>query len=209
MALSSDRLALLRAALADKGLAAPRARAIPRRAEGSRAPLSFAQERLFFLELYQPGTALHNDTIAVRIEGALDPRRLAGALAGVQARHEILRTTFELAASGPEQRVHAPGPPPLRLLDLSTERAHEASVRARGLAAEEARQPFDLERAAPWRVLLARLGERDWLLVLTMHHLVSDGATVGLLFDELSRAYDCGEAAPSPLALQFGDYAAW
>ena len=207
MALSSDRLALLRAVLADKGLATPRTRVIPRRAARARAPLSFAQERLYFLELYQPGTALYNDCVAVRIEGALDPERLARALAVVQARHEILRTTFALAGDGPEQRVHEPGPPPLARLDLSD--TSDAALRVRSLAAEEARTPFDLERQPPWRVLLARLGAADWLLVLTMHHIVSDGATMGLFFDELSAAYASGASALAPLDLQFGDSAAW
>jgi hypothetical protein len=206
MALSSDRLALLRAVLAEKGLAAPHARAIPRRAAAERAPLSFAQERLFFLELYQPGTPLYNDCVAVRVQGVLDPERLARALAAVQARHEILRTTFALAGAGPEQRVHEPGPPPLSRLDLSG--ASDAAVRARSLAAAEARTPFDLERAPAWRVLLARLAPDAWLLVVTMHHIVSDGATLGLLFDELSAAY-ATDAGLAPLALQFGDYAAW
>ena len=207
MALSRDRLALLRAVLADKGLAAPRARAIPLRATRARAPLSFAQERLFFLELYRPGTALYNDCVAVRIEGPLDPRRLAQALADVQARHEILRTSFVLAGSGPEQRVHPPEAPPLSELDLSA--TNDAAVRVRSLAAEEARTPFDLERGPPWRLLLARLGPEEWLLVLTMHHIVSDGASVGLFFDELSAAYAAPAASPAPPAVQFGDYAAW
>lgn len=218
MALSSDRLALFRAALAGKGLAAPRAQAIPRRSQRTRAPLSFAQERLFFLELYQPGTALYNDCVAVHIEGALDPDRLARALGRVQARHEILRTTFVLAKDGPEQRIHEAGagdvPAPLRTLELTgTHDTHEA---ARVFAREEAAQPFDLGQAPPWRVALARLGATEWQLVLTMHHIVSDGATMGLFFDELARAYDRDESATrahEPAAatseLQFGDYAAW
>jgi len=205
--LSSDRLALLRATLAKKGLAAPSASVVPRRMERERAPLSLAQERLFFLELYQPGTALYNDTVLVSIECALDRARLTQALARIQERHEILRTAFTLPASGPEQRVHPPGPLPLRWADLRGE--HEAFELARALAYEDARAPFDLEQPGQWRMTLARLDQSHWVLALTMHHILSDGESMGLFFDELSSLYaDEGESL-APLAVQFGDYAAW
>ncbi|MSR62140.1 MAG: hypothetical protein EXS08_06825 [Planctomycetes bacterium] len=201
--LTSERLALLRATLAAKGVAQPHAGAIPRRADAARAPLSFAQERLFFLELYQPGTALYNDAVLVRIEGALDVERLRAALALVQQRHQILRTSFALTGQGAEQRIQHSVAPPLEVLDVVDE------AEARAHAAAEARRPFELERAPLWRVLLARRGPELAWLVLAMHHIVSDGASLGLFFDELTRAYDGGPAALAPLVLQFGDYAAW
>lgn len=211
MALSSDRLALYRATLAGKGLAAPRAQGIPPRRERARAPLSFAQERLFFLELYQPGTALYNDCVAVHVEGALDAGRLARALGRVQARHEILRTTFVLGKDGPEQRIHEAGagdiPAPLRTLELVG--SHDTREAAHAFAREEAARPFDLERAPPWRVALARLAATEWRLVVTMHHIVSDGATMGLFFDELGRAYAAEDAPAASPEVQFGDYALW
>jgi hypothetical protein len=204
--LSDDRLALLRAVLAGKGRSLPQP--IPRRVDPSRAPLSLAQERLYFLELYDPGTALYNDGIAVAIEGPLESQRLARAVAAVQERHEILRTTFHLAGEGAEQRIHAAGTGGARLfrtMDLGgTDGAGDAG---RTLAEEEAARPFDLEREPPWRVVLARLGAERWLLVVTIHHIVSDGASMGLLFDDLSAAY--AGTPRAPLALQFGDYASW
>jgi condensation domain-containing protein len=204
--LSSDRLALLRAALAEKGLAAPRAGALPRRATRGRAPLSSAQERLFFLELYEPGTALYNDALRVTLAGPLEPARLARAVADVAARHEILRTGFALGAEGPEQRIFEGNGecsvPELRVLGPL---ADEAGALA--LAHAEACRPFELEQP-PWRVALAPLGEERWVLVLTMHHILSDGASMGLFLDELAARYS-GGAAPAPLALQFGDFAAW
>src|SRR5262245_44560374 len=167
--LSSDRLALLRATLSQKGLAAPSARVVPRRTERASAPLSLAQERLFFLELYQPGTALHNDTVLVSVECALDRARLTGALERIQERHAILRPAFTLAADGPEQRIHPPGPLPLRWVDLRGE--HEAFELARALAYEDARAPFDLAQPGQWRMTLARLEDGHWVLALTMHHI--------------------------------------
>jgi hypothetical protein len=202
MALSRERLALYRAALAGKGLAAPRAPLVPRRADATRAPLSFAQERLFFLELYEPGTALYNDCVSVHVEGELDVTRLARAFQALQARHEILRTTFALGATGPEQRVHAPSslPAPLRVFEVEPEGAS-------AFAASEAARPFALESAPPWRAALARLGAHEWRLVVTMHHLLSDGATMGILFDELAELY--AQRALGAPELEFGDYAAW
>lgn len=204
---SSDRLALLRAALAEKGLATPCATGIPRRAERGRAPLSEAQQRLFFLELYEPGTALHNDAVLVWIEGDLDPERLMRAVASVAERHEILRTTFTLSGNGPVQCIHPALAGTTRTLDRR--RADDAREAARALAREDARRPFDLEQAPPWRLTLVRLGEREWALALTLHHLLSDGASMGLFFDELSHLYAGEGARLTPLAVQFGDYAAW
>lgn len=205
--LSGDRLALLRATLTAKGLPAPGARLVPRRTERERAPLSLAQERLFFLELFQPGTALYNDAVLVSVESALDRERLTHALARVQARHEILRTSFVLASDGPEQRIHSPGPLPLRWVDLREE--NEAFELVRALAYEDARAPFDLAQPSQWRMTLARLGPSHWVLALTMHHILSDGASMGLFFDELSALYAHEHAELEPLAVQFGDYAAW
>jgi hypothetical protein len=207
--ITRDRLALYSAALAEKGLRAPLAAPVPPRAERVRAPLSRAQERLFFLELYEPGTPLHNDAVAVRIEGVLDEVRLARACLAVAERHEILRTSFVLAAEGPEQRIHplheARAPFAVRELAGSGAPLAEAHLAARA----EARRPFELDQAPLWRASLLRLGPEDALLVVTMHHLVSDGASMGLFFDELAQAYAAPQAQPAPLAVQFGDYAAF
>jgi hypothetical protein len=207
--ITRDRLALYSAALAEKGLRAPRAAPIPLRAERTRAPLSRAQERLFFLELYQPGTPLYNDALAVRIEGELDEVRLARAAQAVAERHEVLRSSFVLAGAGPEQRIHAPGElaGALAVRDLAA--SDEPRAAARRAASEEARRPFDLERGPPWRATLLRLAPGEALFVLAMHHIVSDGASMGLYFDELAAAYADPRAARAPLAVQFGDYAAF
>jgi len=206
--LSPERLALLRRALAARGLGAPCAAPIPLREERATAPLSFAQERLYFLEAFQPGTPLHNDALVLRIDGALDPSRLAGALGALQGRHEILRTSFELAGDGPRQRIHDACELPLRRVDLAP--TSDAEERAAELVRAHARVPFSLERAPLWRWLLVRLDESHAWLACAMHHLVSDGATFGILLRELEELYeDPGAATARAPSLQFGDYAAW
>ncbi|HEX6884919.1 MAG TPA: condensation domain-containing protein [Planctomycetota bacterium] len=206
--ITRDRLALYSAALAEKGLRPPVAPPLPLRADRTRAPLSRAQERLFFLELYEPGTPVHNDAVAVRIEGALDELRLWRAFQAVAERHEVLRTAFVLGPDGPEQHVHAPAEARPVLAARDCAGAGDALATARRLAVEEARRPFALEQAPLWRATLLRLGPADALLVVTMHHLVSDGASMGLLFDELAQAYAEPQARRAPLAAQFGDFAA-
>ncbi len=208
---SAQRLALLRAMLAEKGLGAPRASGLPLRADRSVAPLSFAQERLFFLEHYEPGTALYNDGMAVHVRGALDPELVRLALAEIVRRHEVLRTSLELGPNGPEQRIHDELDLPLWFADLRA--GPDPRGEAERIAGEDARAPFALERAPLWRATLARTAEQEWLLSFAMHHIISDGASYGILFRELSGLYAAlGAGGPPPLpelGVQFGDYCAW
>ena len=207
---SAERLALLSALLRAKGLATPCAGAIARRTDPARAPLSFAQERLYFLELYEPGTALYNDALRVELEGELDLAALERALTRMVERHEILRTALALEHSGPVQRIEPACALPWTVTDL----AHEPDPPARvaELARAEAAQPFELETAPLWRLRLFVLAPARHALVLTMHHAVSDGASMGVFFDDLSALYalesGATEAELAPLAFQFGDYAA-
>jgi hypothetical protein len=203
--LSRDRLALLRAALAAKGLSAPCSALIPRR-EGAAAPLTSAQERLYFLELYQPGTALYNDTIAVRIEGPLDVERLQRALQRIQARHEVLRCHIRLAGDGARHEFEESCGLPLRVLQLERDGPGKSAL---AVAEQDARTPFDLENGPAWRALLVADGAEDWLLAVTMHHIISDGVSMGLFCDELASLYAADGDCLDALAIQFGDYATW
>jgi len=207
---SPERLALLSAMLREKGLSAPRAGVLPRRADPARAPLSFAQERLYFLELYEPGTALYNDTLRVDLEGELDDDALARALTRLVERHEILRTSLVLEGGGPLQRIHPSVALPWTVTDLSTE--PDPLARAAELARQEAARPFELEQAPLWRLRLLRLAPARHVLVLSMHHVVSDGVSMGVFLDDLSdlHALESGarERELEPLPFQFGDYAA-
>ncbi|MFV0126202.1 amino acid adenylation domain-containing protein [Streptomyces sp. HMX112] len=181
------------------------------RAEGA-LPLSFAQRRLWFLEQLDPGTARYHVPCAVRLRGPLDMEALRHALAGVVRRHETLRTTFSQEGGVPRQTVHEPGPVPLRVEDVSA--AADPQAQARERVADELSRPFDLGDAAPpWRILLVRTGADDHVLCVVLHHLISDGWSLGVLLRELSvlyRAFDEGAPSPLPdLPVQYGDFAVW
>ena len=179
---------------------------VPRQTSGP-APLSFSQERLWFLDRFDPGLGAYNLPLAVRLRGPLDPGALAAALGEVSRRHEALRTTFAEVAGEPVQVVSRLAPPPLPVVDLSglpaPARAAEAEQRAR----EEARRPFDLRRGPLARWVLLALGSEEHVLLAAFHHIVSDGGSMGVLLSELSALYR-GALLPA-LPVQMGDYAAW
>jgi amino acid adenylation domain-containing protein len=190
-----------------------------RRAAGD-LPLSFAQQRLWFLDRLEPGSALYSVPAAFRCSGPLRPARLARALEAVVARHEALRTTFPAPACGgePVQRI-APPPPegpgvPLPVVDLSALPEARRAPAVRALAEAEARRPFDLAAGPLLRALLVRSAPDDHLFFVNQHHIVSDGGSLGVFVAELAAAYGgggpdgSGEALP-PLPVQYADYAAW
>jgi amino acid adenylation domain-containing protein len=188
-----------------QGLAAPPIRPVTREVD---PPLSFAQERLWFLERLQPGTATYNVPLAVAFAGPLDPAALEAALLGVVARHEALRTRFPVSPEGqPVQRI---APPPEHILprvDLDALPGPEREAEARRLAAEEAARPFDLEHDLPLRACLVRRGPADHLALLTLHHIASDAWSAGVLVRDLAALYR-GEALPE-LPVQYADFAVW
>ncbi|MFL5538401.1 MAG: condensation domain-containing protein, partial [Longimicrobiaceae bacterium] len=183
------------------------------RADRDGAPLSFAQERLWFIDRLQPGSATYNIPVARRLGGALDEVALERALGEIVRRHEALRTTFAEADGSPVQVIAPFGGFTLRLDDLSglADADREAEVRRR--ATEEAMRPFDLTAGPLFRAALLRLGAEDHVLLLSMHHIVSDGWSMGVLSREVSAlyaAYREGRESPLPeLAVQYADYAAW
>ncbi|HSL83902.1 MAG TPA: condensation domain-containing protein, partial [Thermoanaerobaculia bacterium] len=195
--------------------------AIPRRAGPGPAPLSFAQERLWFLDRLTPGDASYNIARALRIEGPLDAAALAGALAAATRRHEVLRTRFDASGGRPVQVPDLP-PAPLPLVDLrglAGTRGVEEAAAALGRA--ESRRPFDLARGPLLRAALLLLGERNGrqarVLLLTLHHSVADGRSMPVLYRDLETAYrrlaapGAGEppAELPPLPLQYADFAVW
>ncbi|MFP5285931.1 MAG: condensation domain-containing protein, partial [Thermoanaerobaculia bacterium] len=184
---------------------------VPR--DGGPLPLSFAQERLWFLDQLEPGTPTLNMPAALRVREALDLPALARALAEAARRHESLRTTFGSAEGTPFQRIGPPVPVPLPLIDLGGLEASAARHEAGRLETDEYRLPFDLARGPLLRARLVRERPEDWTLLLTLHHIVSDGWSMGLLGRELGalyRAFAAGEPSPlPPLPVQYADYAAW
>jgi amino acid adenylation domain-containing protein len=177
------------------------ARVVPR---SGPAPLSYGQQRLWFLDRLVPGSPAYNVQQVLALPEPLDVPALRAALTGVVRRHEILRTVYASTDSGPAGRVLPAGPVPLPEADLTAHADQDHAVRA--AADDEARLPFDLAEGPLLRARLLRLAERS-ALVLTMHHIVTDGWSLGLLVDELTALYH-GRTLPEP-TLQYGDYAAW
>ncbi|HEX9937525.1 MAG TPA: amino acid adenylation domain-containing protein, partial [Longimicrobium sp.] len=176
-------------------------------------PLSFAQERLWFIDRLEPGSAVYNLTMARRLGGVLDQAALERSLGEIVRRHASLRTVFAEADGSPVQVIAPFGGFTLPVDDLSglAEADREAAVSRR--AGEVARQPFDLAAGPLFRAVLLRLGEEDHVLLLVMHHIVSDGWSMGVLDRELSAlyaAYREGRESPLPEpGVQYADYAAW
>ncbi len=183
---------------------------VPR--EGS-LPLSFAQQRLWFIDQLEPGSPLYNVPAALRVEGPLDGGVLALCLGEIVRRHEALRTVFAAPQGWPVQVIQSPAPIELPVVDLSSlpESAREDLVPA--LAAVEAGRPFDLARGPLLRALLLRLAERDHAVVLTLHHIASDGWSMGILVREVATLYPAfADGRPSPLPelpVQYVDFTAW
>jgi hypothetical protein len=207
--LSPEKRALLVARL-KKGDAGA---GIPRRRDAAQWPLSFAQQRLWFLDQYEPGSPLYNVPSAFRMRGPLDARALERSLEEIIRRHETLRTTFPTSEGRAVQRVSPPAPPALQRLDLAALPPDEREARAEQIASEEARLPFDLSVGPLLRLLLLRLSEEEHVLLLSMHHIISDGWSVGVLLGELSQlygAYASGRPSPLPeLPIQYTDFAVW
>jgi amino acid adenylation domain-containing protein len=175
-----------------------------------RAPLSFAQQRLWFLDRLDPGSAAYNLPVAVRLRGALSPAALAGALAGLVRRHEVLRTTYllEEEAAEPVQVVAlAAEPAPLPLVDLAGLPIGEREAEARRRVEEEAGRPFDLENGPVLRALLIRLAPEEHLLAATLHHIAGDGISLEILIGEVGLLYQ-GEVLEA-LPVQYPDFAVW
>ncbi len=173
-----------------------------------RVPLSFAQQRLWFIAQLEGPSAAYNSPVALRLEGDLDPAALAAALTDVVGRHEVLRTVFQAADGEPFQQVLAIGDLGRLLLTAEASAGELPGVIA-GLAAE----PFDLARQIPVRATLLSAGPSVRVLVLVIHHIATDGWSTGVLARDLAVAYAarCAGQVPSwvPLPVQYADYARW
>jgi amino acid adenylation domain-containing protein len=169
-------------------------------------PLSFAQQRLWFLEQLEPGAA-YNVPVALEIEGVLDAARLEAALNAVIARHEALRTRFVAIDGTPAQEVLAERPVAFAHVDLTGSDPARAADDVRDRMAGLAARPFDLAAQPLLRAALVTLAGSRHVLLLSIHHIVIDGWSMGVLLRELGALYQ-GERLEPP-ALQYADYAAW
>ena len=176
-------------------------------------PLSFAQQRLWFLDQLEPGNPTYNMPAAFRLKGLLHVAALEQSLNEIVGRHEALRTTFGMVGGEPIQVIAPSLRLALRLIDLHDLRQAEREARARQWVEDEARFSFDLAQGPLIRSAVLRLGPEDHILLINMHHIVSDGWSVGVLYRELSALYVAfAEGKPSPLpelAVQYKDFAVW
>jgi amino acid adenylation domain-containing protein len=176
-------------------------------------PLSFSQQRLWFLDHFEPQGSFYNVPAAFRLAGTLDLSALERSLSEIVRRHEALRTTVETRDGRPVQRIASPRPFRLRRVDLTAlpEPRREGCAREASLAAAES--PFDLARGPLFRGSLITLSEREHILILNLHHIVADGWSIGVLVRELTllyRAACLGEPSPLPeLPIQYADFAYW
>ncbi|HYO56341.1 non-ribosomal peptide synthetase [Archangium sp.] len=176
-------------------------------------PLSFAQQRLWFMDQLIPGDSSFNMPLAVRVKGALEVESLEWSLRELCRRHESLRTTFAMVEGQPVQVISPEPRLQLGVVDLSglSEQEREAEVQRRADA--DVAQPFELTKGPLLRVQLLRLAPREWVLLLVLHHIVTDGWSMGPFFKELSALYEAhsrGRPSPLPeLPLQYADYAVW
>lgn len=176
-------------------------------------PLSFAQQRLWFLDQFEPGSSFYNIPVALRLSGHLQIESLLQSLSEIQRRHEILRTTFPREDGQLLQIVSAPRQLTFAFADLSRLPLSGIDAVVGRLADAEVRRPFDLSSGPLWRVTLLRLNRETHVLLLTQHHIVSDGWSIGVLIKELVTLYDAfSSGSPSllpPLNIQYGDFARW
>ena len=205
----ADVLAFLERA----GRTALRAPSLMRTSDGRPAPLSFAQEQLWLLEQVRPGGTAYNIPLAVRLHGVLNLAALCRSLQTIVARHESLRTRFEWLNGVPVQVVDPPGSFRVAVTDLCGLTPRDRLEKAGQLQRMEALWRFDLARGPLIRACLLRLESQRHVLLVTLHHIVADGWSIGVLtreFSELYRAHSRGEQPSLPgLPVQYADYALW
>jgi amino acid adenylation domain-containing protein/thioester reductase-like protein len=191
------------------------AQLLRKKARGRKSfPLSFAQQRLWFLDQMNPGAAVYNVPLATRVTGPLDVGALGRALQAVVRRHDTLRTTFAMEEGEmPVQVVGADLSVPLHEIDLRTFPGKESENEIRRLAIEESQRPFDLTHGPLIRATLLHLSEQDHVVLLTLHHIISDGWSLGVLLHDVLAFYKAFTTDSTPalpeLSIQYGDYAAW
>jgi len=186
---------------------------ITRAERGGALPLSFAQQRLWFLNQLEPGSAAYTIPAALRLKGRLETETLRRAFDEVARRHESLRTSFVVVGGQPVQLIAEAWRVELPVTDLSHLAEGEREAEVARQVGEAMQGAFDLQRGPLLRLRLLRLAEDEHVLLLMMHHIVSDGWSVGVLVREVTTLYKAfSEGAPSPLpepGLQYADYAAW
>ncbi|MBV9789591.1 MAG: non-ribosomal peptide synthetase, partial [Chloroflexi bacterium] len=217
------QLSVAQRALLDKWLQSkaaqspPATTTIPQRSAGEAWPLSFPQQRLWLVDQLDPGTAVYNMPGVVHLRGALNVAVLERSLSEIVRRHESLRTRFvqDVAQDdgAPMQRIDADAAVPIQRVDLRDLPAQEQAAAVQQHALDEARKPFDLAAGPLLRMTLLELSADEHVLLLTLHHIIADGWSIGVFVRELSQLYSAllaDQANPLPeLPIQYADFAIW
>ena len=176
-------------------------------------PLSFAQQRLWFLDQLDPGSTAYHVPHAVQLSGALDRAALEKSLGEIVRRHEVLRTTFAVAKGESAQVIQPAQPWLLKVTDLRELPEDERKAETQRLMNDEARRPFDLQHGPLLRTSLLRESETEHVLLLVMHHIIFDAWSIGVLLKEVATLYEAfvsGRPSPLPeLTVQYADFAHW
>jgi len=179
----------------------------------AKLPLSFAQQRLWFLDRFEPGRSSYNVPFSLRLHGVLKVAALSGAIDAIVEQHEILRTRYVEEGGAPLQVIDPPVSRAFPWVDLRGLEAEAVEQEAGRLARLEAARPFDLSTGPVLRTAGLRLGAEDHVLLATLHHIASDASSVGVFVRTLSQAYGDlvagGQPQLSKLPVQYADYAAW
>ena len=211
--LSAEQRTLFMARLARRGLALPEIPRIPRRQRTGPARASFAQQRMWFLDQFEPGNPAYIVPITIRLTGRLDPGLVQQALDEIVRRHENFRTRFVFDGVQPVQVVAPTARVDLAAVDLRHLAPEARDEGVREVATELARRPFDLRECPLVRATLIRLADAEHVLALSMHHIVSDGWSTGVLVGELGAlyaAFAAGRPSPLPeLPVQYADFSEW
>ncbi|MGH7825280.1 MAG: amino acid adenylation domain-containing protein [Candidatus Binatia bacterium] len=176
-------------------------------------PLSFAQQRLWFIEQLEPGTGVYNIPVAYRLSGALSLVALERSLNGIVCRHEILRTTFAVSDNEPVQIIATHSKIKAQFMDLGHLSGAAVEAEAMRFVSQESCKPFDLSQGPLLRASVLRLAEEEHILVVVLHHIVSDGWSLAVLFREIAALYEAFlQEKPSPLPdlpIQYADFSVW
>ncbi|WP_392535261.1 amino acid adenylation domain-containing protein [Nostoc sp. C117] len=211
--LSPAKQALLAKRLQGKVQSDQKLNVVPRRTTISPVPLSFAQERLWFLHKLNPDSAFYNEHGAIQLQGVLDVDILEQCLRELVSRHESLRTTFDTVVGQPVQVIAASMDVPLSVVNLSELPQAAQKLEILRLSAEQCLPPFNFVQGPLLRWTLVQLGKQDYVLLLTMHHIIIDGWSLGVIFRELAVLYAAfSQGKPYPLLelpLQYADFALW
>ncbi len=210
---TDEQEALLALMLDQEGIDTPTIQTITRRVERLSLPLSFSQQRLWFLDQLAPNNAFYNMLYAFKLQGVLDVGVFERILNEVVRRHEVLRTNFVSVDGQPIQTIAETRRVTLPIVDLQHFPLAERTAETQRLTLEEAKKPFNLAEDALIRTTLLRLGEEEYMFLLTLHHIISDGWSEGVLIKEISTLYEAflqGKPSPLPeLPIQYADFTQW